>query len=281
MERFRRVAELRERLALYRRAGERIAFVPTMGNLHAGHLRLVEEARRRADRTVVSIFVNPIQFGPNEDYDRYPRTEEEDCRKLQRLGVDLVFLPTVEELYPEGTENLTSVDVPRLSEILCGPFRPGHFRGVATVVAKLFNIVQPDVALFGRKDFQQLRIVQKMVRDLNFPLQIVEVETVREPDGLAMSSRNRYLSPEERRIAPKLYESLCEAKAAIEAGERNFERLCRRQLQKLRALGFRPDYFEIRRANDLGKPSPEERPLVILVAARLGAARLIDNLLVS
>lgn len=281
MERFQKISPLQEHLASFRRAGERIAFVPTMGNLHEGHLKLVEEARQRAERTVVSIFVNPIQFAPGEDYDRYPRTEEEDCRKLEPSGVDVVFLPSVEEMYPGGQEEIAFVEVPRLSEILCGAFRPGHFRGVTTVVAKLFNIVQPDIAIFGRKDFQQLRIIQKMVRDLNFPIEIVEVETVREPDGLAMSSRNRYLCPRERQVAPKLYESLLEARAAIEAGERDFKAIRKRQLERLRKYGFRPEYFEIRRADDLSEPKPSDRPLVILVAAHLGSARLIDNLMVE
>lgn len=272
------VSELRARLAVWRKNGEGIALVPTMGNLHAGHLSLVEEARQRAKRVVVSIFVNPLQFGPHEDYARYPRTPEEDRRKLLEFGVDALFSPTVEEMYPRGLERSAFVEVPTLSEILCGASRPAHFRGVATVVAKLFNLVQPDVAVFGEKDYQQLLLVKRMVADLNFPVEIIGAPTVREPDGLAMSSRNQYLSHEERLRAPWLYRALCEARAAILAGERDFKALSERQMRKLQQVGFKLDYFAIRRADDLATADPNDRPLRILAAAWLGKTRLIDNL---
>lgn len=278
MLRIRSISGLRMRLAAWRRKGEDIALVPTMGNLHAAHLSLVKEAQRRARRVVVSIFVNPLQFGPDEDYARYPRTPGEDRQKLADLGVDAVFSPSVEEMYPRGLEAAAFVDVPTLSGILCGAFRPGHFRGVATVVVKLFNLVQPEVAVFGEKDYQQLLIIQQMVLDLNFPVEIVGVPIVREADGLAMSSRNRYLSKEERAKAPSLYRALCEVREAILGGERDFKALAERQRLRLGEAGFRPDYFEIRRAEDLSEPDPDDRPLRILAAAWLGQTRLIDNL---
>jgi pantoate--beta-alanine ligase len=271
------IPELRFYLTAWRRAGQSVALVPTMGNLHAGHLRLVEEAKRRAERVVVSLFVNPLQFGPQEDYARYPRTPEEDRRKLAELGVDLMFSPSVEEMYPHGLHSSAYVEVPGLSAILCGLFRPGHFRGVTTVVAKLFNLVQPQIAVFGEKDYQQLVLIRQMVEDLNFPIAIVSVPTVREPDGLAMSSRNLYLAAEERLKAPALYRALCEAKAWILAGERDFAAISERQLRLLEQEGFKPEYFAIRRASDLAEPEPDERPLRVLAAAWLGQTRLIDN----
>ncbi|GAB6067572.1 pantoate--beta-alanine ligase [Methylothermus subterraneus] len=275
------IADLRALLGSWQSQRERVALVPTMGNLHAGHLSLVEEAKRRAERVVVSLFVNPLQFGPQEDYARYPRTPEEDRRKLAALGVDAVFSPTVEEMYPRGLEPSTCVTVPELADILCGAFRPGHFRGVTTVVAKLFNLVQPDVALFGEKDYQQLLIIKRMVEDLNFPVAIASVPTVREADGLALSSRNGYLSPAERAQAPELYRALCEARAQIQAGERDFAALGERQKMKLQRAGFKPEYFVVRRARDLAKAHPDERPLRILAAAWLGSTRLIDNVEVA
>ncbi|BCX82448.1 pantoate--beta-alanine ligase [Methylomarinovum caldicuralii] len=277
MRRFDRIADLRACLEEWRRAGQRIVLVPTMGNLHEGHLQLVDTARRCSDRVVVSIFVNPLQFGPGEDYDRYPRTLEADCAKLETRGADLVFAPPVAEIYPRPLAESTFVEVPGITEILCGASRPGHFRGVATVVAKLFNIVQPDVAVFGEKDYQQLQVIRRLVADLNFPVEIVGVPIVREADGLALSSRNGYLTPEERARAPLLYRSLCQARDAIAAGERDFAALCRRQRESLEEAGFRPDYFEIRRP-DLGEAGPDDRPLMILAAAWLGRTRLIDNL---
>ena len=208
METVNTIAAMRQRVAAWRRADERIAFVPTMGNLHAGHIHLVTQAMAMADRVVCSIFVNPMQFGPNEDFERYPRTLAEDSAKLQQVKADLLFAPPVEEVYPSGHKAATQLSVPGVSEGLCGASRPGHFVGVATVVAKLFNIVQADVALFGEKDYQQLQVIRHMVADLCFPIEIMGVPTVREADGLAMSSRNGYLSREERVKAPAIYRSL-------------------------------------------------------------------------
>jgi len=270
-------SEVRERIDAWRRAGERIAFVPTMGNLHAGHSSLVEAARARANRVVVSIFVNPLQFGPNEDFAAYPRTPEEDRRLLESLGVDLLFAPLAEEVYPRGMESTARVHVPGLEDILCGAFRPGHFMGVATVVVKLLNLVQPDVAVFGEKDYQQLMIIRRAVEDLCMPIQIVGVPTMREADGLAMSSRNRYLTSEQRAVAPRIFEALDAARREIEAGARDYERIEREGLERLRSAGFRPDYFEIRDANTLDRPGEQSRDLVVLAAARIGRARLIDN----
>jgi pantoate--beta-alanine ligase len=272
------VADLRETVRGYRAAGQTVAFVPTMGNLHAGHIRLVEEARRAAARVVVSIFVNPTQFGPGEDFAAYPRTPEADVEKLAAAGTDLLFLPAVETLYPPVDRPLATVGVPGLSDELCGQFRPGHFRGVATVVLKLFNLVQPDVALFGEKDYQQLTVIRRMVADLDVPVRIVGVPTVREPGGLALSSRNGYLSAEERERAARVYASLCQAAAALKAGRRDFPALEAEQVEALRAAGFEPDYVAIRRQDDLAPPGPGDTRLVLLVAARLGRARLIDNL---
>ncbi|MCI0653740.1 MAG: pantoate--beta-alanine ligase [Methylococcaceae bacterium] len=269
---------LRLRLAEWRAASERIVLVPTMGNLHDGHLKLVEEASRNGQRVVVSIFVNPAQFGAGEDFLAYPRTLDEDIRRLRESPVDLLFAPANEEVYPVGS--LTCVTVPELSDLLCGEFRPGHFTGVATVVLKLFNMVRPDVAVFGEKDFQQLLIIRRMVADLNVPVVVKSVETVREPDGLAMSSRNRYLSEEQRKLAPNLYAVLREAAGQILAGIGSFDELERRQTAKLRASGFRPDYFSIRKASDLRPARALDRELVILAAAWLGKARLIDNQIV-
>jgi pantoate--beta-alanine ligase len=271
------IAEVRGTVRDWHRGGERIAFVPTMGNLHAGHLRLVERARQVAPRTVVSIFVNPTQFGPREDYTTYPRTPEADQERLAAAGVDMLFAPTVEEMYPGGVEEGTRVEVPSLSDILCGAFRAGHFSGVATVVSKLFNIVQPDIALFGEKDYQQLLVVRRMVLDLAIPVALISVPTVREPDGLAMSSRNAYLSSEERQRAPILYRSLLEAKARIDDGEGSYATIEARGLSRLRACGFRPAYFSVRRADDLALPTREDAKLVVLAAAWLGRTRLIDN----
>lgn len=274
------LAEMRTQIAAWRRAGERIAFVPTMGNLHRGHIHLVECARVHAPRTVASIFVNPTQFGPNEDFAGYPRTVAEDSRQLANAGLDLLFAPAVAEMYPRPLEAMTQVTVPELSGILCGASRPTHFRGVATVVSKLFNMVQPDVALFGEKDWQQLMVIRRMVTDLNFPIEIVGVPTVREADGLAMSSRNGYLTSDERAIAPMLYAVLVASAEQLRAGEHDHERLASDAKAQLATAGFRPDYFEIRRANDLQPPAEDDQNLRILAAAWLGRARLIDNLAV-
>lgn len=276
-----RPSELRQHIEQWRRAGERIAFVPTMGNLHAGHGNLISEARKRAQRVVVSVFVNPLQFGPNEDYASYPRTPEDDRRMLESYGVDILFVPEVEDMYPHGQATTARVQVPELDSILCGEFRPGHFTGVATIVTKLLNLVQPDVALFGEKDYQQLMIIRRVVEDLSIPVEIVGVGTTREPDGLAMSSRNRYLSPEERARAPAIYRELERTRREIESGARDFAALEKTGYAALQQAGFRPDYFSIRDAETLAPPGPQSRELVILTAARIGRARLIDNVRVS
>lgn len=272
------IAAVREHVRRWRAEGRRIAFVPTMGNLHAGHVSLIEMARRHGDRFVASIFVNPMQFGPNEDFAHYPRTPAQDARMLAEAGCDLMFMPDVVEIYPNGSERATRVEVPGLSSVLDGEFRPGHFEGVATVVAKLFHIVEPDVAVFGEKDFQQLTIIRRMVADLCLPIGIIAAPTVREPDGLAMSSRNQYLTDEERRKAPLIHQLLTAAVDRLRAGDRDFAAIERTGVAALEQAGFRPDYFSIRRADDLSTPETSTRHLVVLVAARLGRARLIDNL---
>lgn len=274
------VDDLRTRIADWRRAGERIALVPTMGSLHAGHLELVLRARERAARTVVSIFVNPLQFAPDEDLAAYPRTPEADRKRLVEAGADLLFAPGVEEVYPGGQVDQTRVEVPGISNILCGASRPGHFTGVATVVCKLFNMVQPDLAVFGEKDFQQLLVIRRMTTHLSMAVEILGVPTVRESDGLAMSSRNGYLSEQERQRAPFLQQTLRTAAQALQRGEA-LAGVESRAAAELAAAGFEPDYFSVRRAADLGVPGTDERELVILAAARLGRARLIDNLRVD
>lgn len=274
------VTDLRDCVQHWRRDGHDIALVPTMGNLHAGHLKLVEEARARAARVVVSLFVNPLQFGPGEDYQSYPRTLASDAAKLQTAKADLLFVPSVEEMYPDGGEQVTRVEVPELSAILDGTFRPGHFAGVAIVVLKLFNIVQPNVALFGEKDYQQLMVVRRLVADLSLPVEIIGVPTVREPDGLAMSSRNQYLTPEERKLAPLLYRTLVEIAAELRAGRRDYGHLQTEAMRKLSAH-TRPDYVSVRNAQTLWEPNADTRHFVILAAAWLGKARLIDNIQVT
>jgi pantoate--beta-alanine ligase len=276
-----RIEALRTQVRQWRREGARIGFVPTMGSLHAGHMSLLSAARYRADRVVASVFVNPLQFGPNEDFERYPRTPAEDTQLLADAGCDLLFLPAVEEIYPERRESATRVSVKPLSEILEGAHRPGHFDGVATVVAKLFGIVQPDTAVFGEKDYQQLAIIRRMTADLDIPVEIVGAPTVRSPDGLAMSSRNRYLSEAERALAPRIHATLRAVAARIDAGERNYAQLGSWGVSELRAAGMQPDYFELRDAATLLAPESSTGELVILVAARLGRARLIDNLRVK
>lgn len=275
------IAALREQVRSWRAAGARIGFVPTMGSLHAGHLSLLQVAREHADRVVTSIFVNPLQFGPGEDFERYPRTPEDDRRLLADAGCDLLFLPAVAEIYPDGGQSATKVSVPQLSGILCGAHRPGHFDGVATVVARLFGIVQPDVAVFGEKDYQQLAIIRRMASDLALPVEIIGAPTVRSPDGLAMSSRNLYLTPAERSVAPGLHATLRSLAARIEAGERDFAAVEQRGLRQLRESGFDPDYCEVRDAVTLDPPHEGSAAVVILAAARLGKARLIDNLRLS
>ncbi|NUT89448.1 pantoate--beta-alanine ligase [Pseudomonas corrugata] len=272
------VRELRAAVARARSEGKRIAFVPTMGNLHSGHVALVTKAAQRADFVVTSIFVNPLQFGAGEDLDKYPRTLAADQEKLLQAGCHLLFAPSVEEMYPDGMTGQTRVSVPQLSEGLCGASRPGHFEGVATVVSKLFNMVQPDLAVFGQKDFQQLAVIRALVHDLNMPIQIIGEPTVRAEDGLALSSRNGFLSPEQRAVAPAVYRSLNSIAEAIRQGQRDFPALIAEQLKQLEAAGMRPDYLEIREARTLRPATPEDRDLVILVAAFLGTTRLIDNL---
>jgi pantoate--beta-alanine ligase len=281
METVTTIAGVRERVRAWRREGRRVVFVPTMGNLHAGHVSLIEAARRAGERFIASIFVNPMQFGPNEDFAHYPRTPREDERMLAQAGCNLMFMPDVAEIYPHGSERATRVEVPGLSRILCGEFRPGHFEGVTTVVAKLFHIVEPDVAVFGEKDFQQLTIIRRMVDDLCMPVEIVAAATLRDADGLAMSSRNQYLTASERALAPTIYATLTAAAERLRAGDADLAAIECAGFSTLERAGFRPDYFSVRDAADLSVPSPTSRALVVLTAARLGKARLIDNVRVT
>jgi pantoate--beta-alanine ligase len=262
----------------WRAGGLRVGFVPTMGNLHAGHMSLLSAARFRADRIIVSIFVNPLQFGPNEDYEQYPRTPLEDQRLLVETHCDLLFTPSVEQIYPEGGTQRTLVSVRELNDTLCGEFRPGHFDGVATVVAKLFNIVAPDVAVFGEKDYQQFLVIRRMARDLALPVEVVGAPTVRAPDGLALSSRNRYLTPEQRAVAPHIYQALAAAARRLANGAGDYYSLEWEGRLSLERAGMRADYFAVRNAADLSKPDAASTDLVVLAAARLGRARLIDNI---
>lgn len=268
---------LRQQIRRLRMEGKRVALVPTMGNLHDGHMKLVDEAKARADVVVVSIFVNPMQFDRPEDLARYPRTLQEDCEKLNKRKVDLVFAPSVKEIYPNGTETHTYVDVPGLSTMLEGASRPGHFRGVSTIVSKLFNLVQPDIACFGEKDFQQLALIRKMVADMGFDIEIVGVPIMRAKDGLALSSRNGYLTAEQRKIAPGLYKVLSSIADKLQAGERDLDEIITIAGQELNEKGFRADDIQIRDADTLLEVSETSKRAVILVAAWLGDARLIDN----
>ena len=274
------IAEVRHRLDAIRNSHQVIGLVPTMGALHAGHQSLIQQAREEVECLVVSIFVNPLQFGPKEDYTRYPRTPDTDLDFCRQLEVDLIFAPEVEEMYP--TPSLTSVEVSRITDPLCGPFRPGHFRGVATVVAKLFHIIQPQRAYFGEKDAQQLSVIERMVSDLNFAVTVVAVPTVRESDGLAVSSRNQYLSPEERRSAPILYRALQAAQQAIAEGVLDYEEARKRGLAVLEQdQSVEVEYLEI---VDPEEMQPLERitgPVRVAGAIRIGAIRLIDNLLTA
>ena len=272
------VSDLRAFLTLARGNGKTVGFVPTMGNLHQGHLDLVNKASDMTDIVVVSIFVNPMQFGPHEDFDAYPRTLNADCEALNNHPCDAVFAPTVREVYPKGVN--TEIDLPSLSTILCGHHRPGHFKGVATVVTKLLNIVQPDVAVFGNKDYQQLQVIQTMVADLLIPVTIVGADTTREPNGLAMSSRNAYLSAEEKETAAMLYATLKRIGDALRSDSQVSTTL-KQEKERLTAAGFVLDYLEIRDAQDLSKSYVEADSAVILVAAKLGRARLIDNLVIE
>ena len=271
--------QLRAAISRARSEGKRIAFVPTMGNLHAGHIALIQHATERADFVVASIFVNPLQFGANEDLDNYPRTLAADQSKLLEAGCNLLFTPDAQDMYPQGMAQQTIVSVPGVSAGLCGGSRPGHFDGVATIVCKLFNMVQPDIALFGEKDFQQLAVIRKMVADLNIPVHIFGVPIVRDHDGLALSSRNGYLSAQQRAVAPALQQGLQALKAQIKNGRRDYATLFEQFKTDLQAAGFRLDYVELRDALSLQPAAMDSTQLVLLAAAYLGSTRLIDNLI--
>ncbi|XYQ53827.1 pantoate--beta-alanine ligase [Pectobacterium carotovorum] len=268
---------LRREIRRWRQEGKRIALVPTMGNLHDGHMTLVDEARARADIVIVSVFVNPMQFERPDDLARYPRTLQEDCEKLNRRGADLVFAPSPDVIYPNGLESQTFVDVPGLSSLLEGASRPGHFRGVATIVSKLFNLVQPDVACFGEKDYQQLALIRQLVRDMGYDIDIIGVPIVRAKDGLALSSRNGYLSAEERQRAPHVYQVMMDMATQLDNGDRQIDTLLGQAADKLREAGFTPDELFIRDADTLQPLNAASTRAVILMAAWLGKARLIDN----
>ena len=281
MDIVRNKAELIEHTSAWRHHDEHIALVPTMGNLHAGHLSLVELAREHAERVVVSIFVNPTQFGEGEDFDAYPRTLDRDTRRLKTISADLIFAPDVETMYPFGLQDATTVSVPRLTDNLCGAFRPGHFDGVTTVVARLFALVQPHVAVFGQKDYQQQLVIRHMVEDLNLPIKMVTGATVREKDGLAMSSRNQYLSDAQKKIAARLHATLESIGNDLQNGRRDFADLESEASATLTEAGFNVDYVAVRRAQNLEIPDRDCDELVVLVAAHLGDARLIDNIVVT
>jgi len=273
--------ELEEHLAEWRRQDDHVALVATMGNLHAGHLSLVQLAREHAERVVVSIFVNPTQFGEGEDFDQYPRTLERDTRKLKASAADLIFAPDVETMYPFGLQDATTVSVPRISENFCGASRPGHFDGVTSVVARLFALVQPDLAVFGQKDYQQQLVIRHMSLDLNLPVAIITGSTVREEDGLAMSSRNQYLSESQRSTAAELYEVLSAVGKDLQSGRRDFASLESESVTRLTSVGMDVEYFSIRRAQNLEIPDRDCDELVLLAAVRIGDARLIDNTVVT
>jgi pantoate--beta-alanine ligase len=270
------IKQLRRVIKSWQQAEETVGFVPTMGNLHQGHLSLAQEAKKCTDRVVVSVFVNPTQFGAGEDFASYPRTSLEDHRKLSNSQIDVLFLPENEELYfPNASTEITVSD---LSDSHCGTTRNGHFSGVATIVCKLFNIVQPDKAFFGKKDFQQLLVIRRMVQDLNIPVTIEAVPTMRETDGLAMSSRNDYLTPEQKALAPKLFQALQNAQDAILIGNKKYTEIEQQQTDWLREFGFQPEYFSICRSDNLKPANISDTELVILTAAKIGTTRLIDNL---
>lgn len=271
------ITQIREQVRTWHTKGETVAFVPTMGNLHLGHITLIKEAVKRADHVVASIFVNPMQFGQNEDLDAYPRTLAADQQALAEAGAELLFTPTPEIIYPKGMDQQTFIEVPEISNQLCGASRPGHFRGVATIVCKLFNIVQPDVALFGRKDYQQLLVIKTMVEDLSMPIEIIGVETIREDSGLAMSSRNGYLSQSQKDQAARLKQVIDAMSASIKQGAK-IEETIESATAELVQAGFSPDYLEVRSAKDLSKVTTGHDKLVILAAAYMGTTRLIDNL---
>lgn len=272
------VNALRTVVSQARQEGKIIGLVPTMGCLHDGHLALIERARHNADFVVASIFVNPLQFGPHEDLDKYPRTFNEDQRKLTEHGCHLLFHPDVTEMYPQGTQEHTRIIVPGVSEGLCGSSRPGHFEGVATVVSKLLQMAQPDLAVFGEKDYQQLAVIRRMVHDLNMPIRIIGEPIQRDRDGLALSSRNTYLSAEQRSQAPELYRCLQQTAQALKTGQQDHQLLLQAARQQLENAGFELDYLEIRAADTLHPVTANERRLVILAAVFLGSTRLIDNI---
>jgi pantoate--beta-alanine ligase len=275
------VIELRQYVQHWKDHGQSIAFIPTMGNLHAGHMSLIEKGQSLCDRSLCSIFVNPMQFGANEDFNHYPRTLDSDIEQLEAIGCDLVYLPTASELYPEGLDRITQVQVTDLTDHYEGAHRPGHFTGVATVVLKLFNIVKPDVSVFGKKDYQQYRVISKMVADLNLDVQIIGQETTREDSGLATSSRNQYLDAGQERTAALIYQLLNQSAQQIGGGDRDYRGIEARATSQLDAAGFKTDYFSVCNAETLLPASPEDRDLVILVTAALGSTRLLDNIEIS
>ena len=274
------IQSLRQQVKEWRMQDLKIAFVPTMGNLHDGHLALVKAAHQHADKVIVSIFINPMQFGLSEDIDNYPKTIEQDQNRLIAENVDLLFIPTSDIIYPKGYTDNTFVEVPNISNLYCGKSRPGHFRGVATVVCKLFNLVHPDVACFGSKDYQQLQIIQNMVDDLSMPVEIIPVEIIRENSGLAMSSRNGYLTKEEKQIAPSFYKTLQWLAEEIKTNK-NFDELCQQADEKINQAGLKTDYISICHAYTLAEATDNDKNLVILGSAFCGKARLIDNIQVS
>ncbi|WAJ70559.1 pantoate--beta-alanine ligase [Catenovulum adriaticum] len=281
MQTINQITALRAQISDWKKQGLTIGFVPTMGNLHQGHLSLVEAAKAQADKIVVSIFVNPMQFGQNEDLDAYPRTLTDDSQALQALDVDLLFTPTPDIIYPKGLAKQTWVEVPELSNLYCGDSRPGHFQGVTTIVNKLFNLVQPDVACFGEKDFQQLALIKIMVEDLSIPVTVIGVPTVREKSGLAKSSRNGYLSAKEKQQAAVIYQTLTQLKTELEQGNKNFEQLSEQAQQKVKAAGLMPDYLRVLNRDTLQAATQHTRAFVIIAAAYLGKTRLIDNIQVE
>ncbi|MFA9418701.1 MAG: pantoate--beta-alanine ligase [Gammaproteobacteria bacterium] len=272
------VSELRQYVLHWKDHKQSIAFVPTMGNLHEGHLSLITKGQSLCDRSICSIFVNPMQFGPNEDFNHYPRTLDTDIELLESVGCDLVYLPTASELYPQGLENISQVIVTDLTDTFEGAHRPGHFTGVATIVAKLFNIVKPDISVFGKKDFQQYCVIKKMTLDLNLDVEIIGQETTREASGLATSSRNQYLNDDQKKAAALIYQTLQDSAASIKAGETDFEKLEKQATERLNQAGFDTDYFSICNADTLKSATTEDKKLVILVTARLGETRLLDNI---
>ena len=273
------ILDLRSTISAWKQSGLTVALIPTMGNLHAGHLKLVNTAKQKSDKVVVSIFVNPTQFGVNEDFASYPRTEQEDQLKLAAEHADLLFLPAITDMY--SVNALTTVNVSGLSDSYCGASRPGHFSGVATIVCKLFNLVQPDIAVFGLKDFQQFTVIKTMIRDLNIPIELIGVDTQRESNGLAMSSRNNFLTDSERLLAAQLYQTLCIARAAILASQQSYLDIEQQALQSLKNIGFVPDYFAICCCHNLTSATQQDKDIVILAAAKLGTTRLIDNIYFS